>query len=73
MTYSEEYIKLIKDWIRPLQKSLTIETESNFTNILGRQTHFNDYLYESHLIKGDTHTISPNTIDLFQKFIKKNI
>ena len=33
----------------------------------------NDYLYESHLIKGDTHTISPNTIDLFQKFIKKNI
>ena len=33
----------------------------------------NDYLFESHLMDGDTHTISPNTINLFQKFIKKNI
>ena len=33
----------------------------------------NNYEFESHLIEGDTHTISPNTINLFQKFIKKNI
>ena len=33
----------------------------------------NELSYESHLMNGDTHTISPNTINLFQKFIKKNI
>ena len=33
----------------------------------------NNYEFESHIIEGDTHTISPNTINLFQKFIKKNI
>ena len=33
----------------------------------------NKYTFESHIIEGDTHTISPNTINLFQKFIKKNI
>ena len=33
----------------------------------------NNYEFESHLMDGDTHTISPNTINLFQKFIKKNI
>ena len=33
----------------------------------------NLYEFESHLVDGDTHTISPNTINLFQKFIKKNI
>ena len=33
----------------------------------------NNYKFESHLLEGDTHTISPNTINLFQKFIKKNI
>ena len=32
-----------------------------------------NYKFESHLMQGDTHTISPNTINLFQKFIKKNI
>ena len=33
----------------------------------------NKYVFESHLIEGDSHTISPNTINLFQKFVKKNI
>ena len=33
----------------------------------------NNYNFESHLIQGDTHTISPNTINLFKEFIKKNI
>ena len=47
MTLNENYIKLINDWIRPLQRSLTIETEANFINTLGRQKYFNEYLYES--------------------------
>ena len=29
--------------------------------------------FESHLLNGDTHTISQNTINLLQKFIKKNL
>ena len=33
--------KLINDWIRPLQKSLTIETENKFINTLGREKFFN--------------------------------
>ena len=33
----------------------------------------NNYEFESHVVDGDTHTISSNTINLFQKFIKKNI
>jgi len=47
VTNNEEYINLVKDWIRPLQKSLTIESENNFSNLFGRKKHFNDYLYES--------------------------
>ena len=31
----------------------------------------NNYLFEAHEIKGDTHTISPKAITLLQKFIKK--
>ena len=33
----------------------------------------NRFNFESHIIKGDTHIISPNTINLLQKFIKKNL
>ena len=47
MTISRNNNKLIKDWIRPLQKSLTIETENKFINTLGREKYFNDYLHES--------------------------
>ena len=43
MTISGNNNKLIKDWIRPLQKSLTIETENNFINTLGREKYFNDF------------------------------
>ena len=70
MTYSEEYIKLIKDWIRPLQKSLTIETESNFNNILGRQRHFNEYLYES-FTKLEKLNLTDEYIKLFNDFSEK--
>ena len=47
MTINGNNNKLIKDWIRPLQKSLTIETENKFINTLGREKYFNDYLHES--------------------------
>ncbi len=70
MAYSEEYIKLIKDWIRPLQKSLTIETESNFTNVLGRQSYFNDYLYES-LTKLEKLNLTDEYLKLFNDFSEK--
>ena len=70
MTYSEDYIKLIKDWIRPLQKSLTIETESNFNNILGRQRHFNEYLYES-FTKLEKLNLTDEYIKLFNDFSEK--
>lgn len=33
----------------------------------------NKLLYESYKLEGDTHTISPNAINLLQKFIKKNL
>ena len=33
----------------------------------------NKLLFESHVLDGDTHTISPKTIDLLKKFIKKNL
>ena len=33
----------------------------------------NKFNFEEHLLKGDSHTISPEAIDLFQKFIKKNL
>jgi len=33
----------------------------------------NQFNFESHIIEGDTHIISPNTINLLQKFIKKNL
>ena len=33
----------------------------------------NQFNYESYLLKGDSHTISPKMIDLLQKFFKKNL
>ena len=47
MNRNDDYVSFIKDWIRPLQKSLTLETESDFNNILGRKKYFNEYLSES--------------------------
>ena len=31
------------------------------------------FVFESHLIKGEEHTISPKTLELIRDFIKKNI
>ncbi|KGF89716.1 MULTISPECIES: ATP-dependent DNA helicase RecG [Prochlorococcus] len=70
MTINENYIKLIKDWIRPLQKSLTIETESNFINTLGRKKYFNDYLYESFL-RLENLNLADEYLRKFNEFSKK--
>ena len=47
MSSNAKFNELIRNWIRPLQKSLTIETENKFVNILGRERHFNEFLYNS--------------------------
>ena len=71
MTFSaNDNTKLIKDWIRPLQKSLTIETENKFINTLGREKYFNDYLYES-LKKLDNLNLSDEYLRIFNEFSKK--
>ena len=70
MTISENNNKLIKDWIRPLQKSLTIETENKFINTLGREKYFNDYLHES-LKKIDNLNLSDEYLRIFYEFSEK--
>ena len=70
MTSSGNNNILIKDWIRPLQKSLTIETENNFKNTLGRKKYFNDYLYES-LQKADNLNLSDEYLRRFNEFSQK--
>ena len=62
MTNNEEYNNLIKDWIRPLQKALTLESENRFTNLLGKKQHFNDYLNKS--------LSNLNNLKLTNEFIK---
>ena len=62
--------KLIKDWIIPLQKSLTIESENKFINTLGREKYFNDYLNQS-LIKLDNLNLSDEYLSIFYEFYKK--
>ena len=62
MTNNEEYIYLIKDWIRPLQKALTLESENRFTNLLGKKQQFNDYLNKS--------LSNLNNLKLTNEFIK---
>ena len=70
VTISGNNNKLIKDWIRPLQKSLTIETENKFINTLGREKYFNDYLHQS-LKKLDNLNLSDEYLRIFYEFSKK--
>ena len=70
MTVSGNNNKLIRDWIRPLQKSLTNETENKFINTLGREKYFNDYLHES-LKKLDNLNLSDEYLRIFYEFSKK--
>ena len=67
MTNNEEYIYLIKDWIRPLQKALTLESENKFTNLLGKKQYFNDYLNKS-LSNLDNLKLTNEFIKLFGEF-----
>ena len=70
MTTSGNNNNLIKDLIRPLQKSLTIETENQFINTLGREKYFNDYLHES-LRKLDNLNLSDEYVSIFNEFSRK--
>jgi ATP-dependent DNA helicase RecG len=67
VTNNEEYIYLIKDWIRPLQKALTLESENRFTNLLGKKQQFNDYLNKS-LSNLDNLKLTNEFIKLFGEF-----
>ncbi len=67
MINNEEYISLIQDWIRPLQKALTLESENKFTNLLGKKQHFNDYLNKS-LSNLDNLNLTNEFIKLFGEF-----
>ncbi len=67
MTNNERYIDLIKNWIRPLQKSLTLESENKFSNLLGRKTYFNDYLEKS-LSNIENLKLTDEYIKLFNEF-----
>ncbi len=70
MNSKSSYFEYIKDWIRPLQKSLTLESEYEFKNILGREKFFNEYLFES-LEKLDHLKLNDNYIDKFSYFCNK--
>ena len=47
MKLKDTEIEKIKNWIRTLQKSLTLETEAEFINILGKEKYFNEFLCDS--------------------------
>ena len=47
MNQGNIYSENIKNWVRPLQRALTLETEFGFTNILGKEKYFNEFLNES--------------------------
>jgi len=67
---SSDNNKFIKDWIRPLQKSLTIETENKYINTLGIKKYFNDYLHES-LTRLDNLNLSDEYLRIFSEFSRK--
>ena len=47
MKLKDTEIEKIKNWIRTLQKSLTLESEAEFINILGKEKHFDEFLSDS--------------------------
>jgi len=46
LNQGNNYSKNIKNWVRPLQRALTLETEFGFANILGKEKYFNEFLCE---------------------------
>ncbi len=67
MTNNEEYNNLIKDWIRPLQKALTLESENKFINLLGKRQQFNYFLNKS-LSNLDNLQLTSEFTKLFDEF-----
>ena len=67
MSFKGSYLEYIKDWIRPLQKSITLESEAQFTNILGKEKYFNEYLFES-LEKLNHLKLDDEYIDKFHEY-----
>ena len=47
MNQGKVYSENIINWVRPLQRALTLETEFGFKNILGREKYFNEFIYEN--------------------------
>ncbi len=46
MDIGNNYSENIRNWVRPLQRALTLESESEFTNILGKEKYFSEFLFE---------------------------
>ena len=51
MNLRNNYSEDIKNWIRTLQKALTIESDGGFSNILGKEKYFNEFIVDSFNIK----------------------
>ena len=64
MDNKSSYFEYIKNWTRPLQKSLTLESEAEFSNIIGKEKHFNEYLFDS-LVKLDHLKLDNEFIEKF--------
>ncbi len=47
MNQGNIHSEVIKNWVRPLQRALTLETDFGFINILGKEKYFNEFLNES--------------------------
>ena len=66
MITNNDSTEKIKDWIRILQRSLTLEAEYGYLNLLGREKYFNQYLNESF-----DNSVSLNLSDNFDELFKK--
>ena len=67
MELKDTEIEKIKNWIRILQKSLTLESEAEFINILGKEKYFNEFLYNS-LKSFSTFNLSEEYSNNFKNF-----
>ena len=63
-----ELVDELNNWIRPLQKALTIEAENRFRNLYGRNEHFNSFVsreissFKSPLLAQEINEKSPTAI-----------
>ena len=70
MKLKDTEIEKIKNWIRTLQKCLTLESESEFINILGKEKFLNEYLYDSLNIISN-YKLSVDYVNQLKKFSLK--